>query len=76
MPEDKSRESEVPSEAKSEKRNSDEGSDAPGSENGNDAPGSQNAPARALLHLRGLLWDGIAHGRTFVHLYAGASLTG
>jgi hypothetical protein len=41
--EGKSHESELPSEAESEKRESDEGNDAPGSQNGSDAT---NAPLR------------------------------
>ena len=52
VPKHKSHESELPSEADSEKHKSDEGSDA---------PGSQNVLATTLLLLRGLLWDGCFH---------------
>ena len=62
VPEGKSRVSELPSEADSEKHKGGDGSDAPGSQNGSDAPGSRTVPARTLL-LRGLLWDDrITHG--------------
>ena len=63
VPDDKSRESELPSEADSEKHKGDDGSDAPGSQNGSDAPRSRNVPARTLLLLQGLLGDDrIIHG--------------
>ncbi len=66
MPEDITRESEVPSEADGEKHQSDDGSDA---------PGSQNVLARSLL-LRGaaLRWVGIVHGSAYCHARIAAKL--
>ena len=62
MRDGKSRESDLPSEADSEKHKGDDGSDTPGSQNGNDPPGTRDVRARTLLFLRGLLWDRITHG--------------
>jgi hypothetical protein len=62
VPDHTSHESDLPSEADSQKY---EGND------GSDAPGSQNAPARSLLLRRALRWDGIVHGSPSCHLPLG-----
>jgi hypothetical protein len=66
VPEDITRESEVPSEADGEKHQSDDGSDA---------PGSQNVLARSL-RLRGAAprWVGIVHGSASCHARIAAKL--